>query len=274
MGKRWRRRSRSPNSSILSDSDLLQRITSSNLPSDPLALNVDTVVHHLRSRYPDYARIKLQPFTLRVQRTLGSLRRHPSADDEDEDDNDSTSTSDDAGEPEFDILKLQLRDSYGKRVKLGEVKEDNVEIDATAKESRFVGLFDGGGGGSGVETPVVEKGRGGGGEINNGEEGRQGPRFRDLGGMNGVLEELMMEVIVPLCHPQLPQWLGVRPLAGILLHGPPGCGKTKLAQAIANETGVPFYKISATEVVSGVAGKIQLQLVLLSYSFYQFTHLS
>ncbi|KAG6435434.1 hypothetical protein SASPL_100308 [Salvia splendens] len=41
---------------------------------------------------------------------------------------------------------------------------------------------------------------------------------------------------------------------GILLHGPPGCGKTKLAHAIANVTGVPFYKIAATEFLSGVAG--------------------
>ncbi|MCL7023257.1 hypothetical protein MKW94_015573 [Papaver nudicaule] len=48
--------------------------------------------------------------------------------------------------------------------------------------------------------------------------------------------------------------LGVKPLSGILLHGPPGCGKTKLAHAIANEAGIPFYKISATEVVSGVSG--------------------
>jgi ribosome biogenesis ATPase len=85
-------------------------------------------------------------------------------------------------------------------------------------------------------------------------KGEEGPRFRDLGGMEGLLEELRMEVIVPLYHPQLPRWLGVRPMAGILLHGPPGCGKTKLAHAIANETGVPFYKISATEVVSGVSG--------------------
>ncbi|KAJ4965915.1 hypothetical protein NE237_017764 [Protea cynaroides] len=78
---------------------------------------------------------------------------------------------------------------------------------------------------------------------------------RGLGiGIKGVLDELMMEVIVPLYHPQLPRWLGVRPMAGILLHGPPGCGKTKLAHAIANETGVPFYKISATEVVSSGSG--------------------
>ncbi|XP_008790849.1 cell division control protein 48 homolog C-like [Phoenix dactylifera] len=283
MGKRMRRGSRSPTSSfsVLSHSVLLRRIASSNLPSDPSSLDVDAVVHHLRSHYPDYARIKLQPFTLRVQRTIDSLRRRPTADDdappsserpgrsdlseqrllrsESDSFDDSTSTSDDCAfqakmGPEFDLTKSLLRDSYGKRAKPRNGKEDNMEIEAAADKPRNVELVDRGGGGSGVETPVVEKGRGGGGEVDDGEEGRQGPRFRDLGGMKRVLEELMMEVIVPLCHPQLPKWLGVRPMAGILLHGPPGCGKTKLAHAIANETGVPFYKISATEVVSGVSG--------------------
>ncbi|ERN13614.1 hypothetical protein AMTR_s00049p00071550 [Amborella trichopoda] len=83
---------------------------------------------------------------------------------------------------------------------------------------------------------------------------RDGPTFKDLGGMKEVLDKLLAEVVVPLFYPQLLTWLGVRPVAGILLHGPPGCGKTKLAHAIANETGVPLYKISATEVVSGVSG--------------------
>ncbi|PON57237.1 ATPase, AAA-type, core [Trema orientale] len=82
------------------------------------------------------------------------------------------------------------------------------------------------------------------------------PRFKDLGGMKEVLKELEMEVLVPFYHPQLPRWLGIRPISGILLHGPPGCGKTRLAHAIANETGVPFYKICATELVTGISGKI------------------
>ncbi|MCL7039505.1 hypothetical protein MKW94_006534 [Papaver nudicaule] len=46
----------------------------------------------------------------------------------------------------------------------------------------------------------------------------------------------------PLCNPGVPRELGFKPITGILLHGPPGCGKTKLAHAIANEAGVPFYK--------------------------------
>jgi replication-associated recombination protein RarA len=78
--------------------------------------------------------------------------------------------------------------------------------------------------------------------------------------MEAVIEQLMMELVVPLCHPELPRRLGVRPVAGLLLHGPPGCGKTTLAHAIANETGVPFYKISAPEVVSGVSGIFSISL--------------
>uniref|UniRef100_A0A803QYL8 Uncharacterized protein n=1 Tax=Cannabis sativa TaxID=3483 RepID=A0A803QYL8_CANSA len=78
--------------------------------------------------------------------------------------------------------------------------------------------------------------------------------FEDLGGIKGVLKQLEKKVLVPLYQHQLLQFLGVRPISGLLLHGPPGCGKTKLAHAIANQTGLPFYNISATEFVSGVSG--------------------
>ncbi|PHU13193.1 Cell division control protein 48 -like protein C [Capsicum chinense] len=89
------------------------------------------------------------------------------------------------------------------------------------------------------------------GERFGGSDGSvDGPRFKDFGGMDGVLEELKMEVIVPLYHPQLTKHLGVT----ILFHGQPGCRKTKLAHAIADETRVPFYKLSAIELVSGVSG--------------------
>ena len=60
---------------------------------------------------------------------------------------------------------------------------------------------------------------------------------------------------VPLAqHPEVYAWLGVEPPRGLLLHGPPGCGKTALAHAIANQCGVPFLKISAPEIVSGMSG--------------------
>lgn len=48
---------------------------------------------------------------------------------------------------------------------------------------------------------------------------------------------------------------GVEPPRGILLHGPPGCGKTLLANAVAGELGVAFLRISAPEIVSGMSGE-------------------
>ncbi|KAM3734281.1 hypothetical protein ACB098_10G003700 [Castanea mollissima] len=93
----------------------------------------------------------------------------------------------------------------------------------------------------------------------NGERRIMGPRFKDFGGIDSVIEELKMEVIVPLYHRELPRCLGVQPMSGILLHGPPGCGKTKLAQAIANETGFPFHMISSTGIISAVSAEENIQ---------------
>jgi ribosome biogenesis ATPase len=66
--------------------------------------------------------------------------------------------------------------------------------------------------------------------------------------MEDVLQEIRELIERPILHPELFQWLGVEPPRGILLHGPPGCGKTHLAMAIAGELDVPFFQISAPEV--------------------------
>ncbi|CDW53937.1 nuclear valosin containing protein [Trichuris trichiura] len=55
-------------------------------------------------------------------------------------------------------------------------------------------------------------------------------------------------------HPEVYASLGVKPPRGFLLHGPPGCGKTLLAHAIAGEFKLPFIKLAATEIISGISG--------------------
>lgn len=168
------------------------------------------------------------------------------------------STSEDAvygekEEPKFDLMKSMLRQGYNQSSNTKpKLEEKNMEMEVAINKTKDkIDMTSGAATAKkDAKASFTAAADAHGMEVN----GKEGPRFRDLGGMKEVLEELKMEVIVPLYHPHLPRWLGVRPMAGILLHGPPGCGKTKLAHAIANETGVPFYKISATEVVSGVSG--------------------
>ncbi|OEL24623.1 Cell division control protein 48-like protein C [Dichanthelium oligosanthes] len=211
---------------------------------------------------PESRRQKVDTFTAAVRRVPSAVPSPSSGSDDDDaasrrrhDANTTTSscTSLSADEsvqppppPAFDLTKTILRSQYASQTpKRNPGTIQQLEVEVTAEKPRRLITSDGGGGGDAKpDAPAVE----------GVARGEKGPRFADLGGMEAVIEQLMMEMAVPLCHPELPQCLGVRPVAGLLLHGPPGCGKTTLAHAIANETGVPFYKISAPEVVSGVSG--------------------
>lgn len=85
-------------------------------------------------------------------------------------------------------------------------------------------------------------------------------RLSDLGGVEACIEKMLELVAMPLCHPEVYLHTGVQPPRGVLLHGPPGCGKTLLAHAIAGELGVPFISISAPSVISGMSGESEKTL--------------
>lgn len=85
-------------------------------------------------------------------------------------------------------------------------------------------------------------------------------RLDDVGGISGILENIRELIEWPLIHNNVYEHLGVDPPRGILLHGPPGCGKTLLAHAIAGDFGVPFLRISGPEIVSGMSGESERKL--------------
>ncbi|CAM5102587.1 unnamed protein product [Eretmochelys imbricata] len=84
-------------------------------------------------------------------------------------------------------------------------------------------------------------------------------KFDDVGGSDETLKEVC-KMLIHVRHPEVYNHLGVVPPRGFLLHGPPGCGKTLLAQAIAGELGLPMLKVAATEIVSGVSGESEQKL--------------
>ncbi|XP_029962948.1 nuclear valosin-containing protein-like [Salarias fasciatus] len=102
--------------------------------------------------------------------------------------------------------------------------------------------------------PVSKKARGASPELQYPTLG-----FEDVGGNEDTLTELC-KLLIHMRHPEVYQQLGMVPPRGFLLHGPPGCGKTLLAQAVAGELQLPMLKVSAPELVSGVSGESEQKL--------------
>lgn len=84
--------------------------------------------------------------------------------------------------------------------------------------------------------------------------------YDDIGGCRRQMGQIREMVELPLRHPQLFKNLGVKPPRGLLLYGPPGCGKTMIGRAVANETGAFFFLINGPEIMSKLAGESETNL--------------
>ena len=90
--------------------------------------------------------------------------------------------------------------------------------------------------------------------------GRAAVNYDDVGGMGDTIQQLREMVELPLRYPELFIRLGVDPPKGVLLHGPPGTGKTRLAQAVANESDASFFTINGPEIMGSAYGESEKRL--------------
>ena len=84
--------------------------------------------------------------------------------------------------------------------------------------------------------------------------------YEDIGGLQEQIQRIREMIELPLRYPELFQRLGIDPPKGVLLYGPPGCGKTLLAKAVATEAEANFILINGPEIMNKYYGETEAKL--------------
>ena len=92
------------------------------------------------------------------------------------------------------------------------------------------------------------------------EPRRAAVSYEDIGGLKPQLHRIREMIELPLRYPELFERLGIDAPKGVLLHGPPGCGKTLIARTIAHETEANFFSVSGPEVIHKFYGESEAHL--------------
>jgi ribosome biogenesis ATPase len=284
------------------DPKLLHLVKKMVTLSDVSTHNVDYIVTILRTQHREYLRKDLDKLKIQVeasiQKVLGpSLSLSSRKRKADEEEYDKLASKEDREREQLGVgggLNASLRDRYrqvqqvrdtnppseseethkrddsGRAEKNTERKDSSESKNAKRKKLKNRKLAGSSSGISGDNpdaaflTPVS----------------RPTERYLDLGGMDEVVKNIRQLVEYPLIRPELYSHLGVDPPRGVLLRGPPGTGKTHLANAgtvtilylvafdtifltsstgnfllVAGQLGVPFFRVSAPELVSGMSGE-------------------
>jgi len=97
-------------------------------------------------------------------------------------------------------------------------------------------------------------------EVGSGRESARRLSYEDIGGLKRELHRIREIIELPLRYPEVFERLGIDPPKGVLLHGPPGCGKTLIARAVAHETEAKFFAINGPEIIHKFYGESEAHL--------------
>jgi AAA+ superfamily predicted ATPase len=159
------------------------------------------------------------------------------------------------------LLHARLMAQSGDMERAVRAYREAVDLDASIADPAFAQML-------GIDAPVgseVVEGRvrlGHASTTQPHEEIVEHPtiNFADVGGMDALKEDIRLKIIYPLTHPELYQAYGKGVGGGILLYGPPGCGKTYLARATAGEVNANFLAIGIDDVLDMWVGQSERNL--------------
>ncbi len=103
------------------------------------------------------------------------------------------------------------------------------------------------------------------GPTRNGKSGTPPLSYEDIGGLKRELHRIREIVELPLRYPEVFERLGIDPPKGVLLQGPPGCGKTLIARAVAHETDARFFTVNGPEIIHKFYGESEAHLRKIFY---------
>src|SRR5688572_26868330 len=164
------------------------------------------------------------------------------------------------GGPAVQLLLARLLLETGEAARARQAYEAAVAADPSAADVELAARLGGVRAGPAAE-PEREPAHGGGeAPAGPGDVERPGVSFADVGGMEKLKEEIGLKIIHPLKHPEMYRAYG-RPIGGgILMYGPPGCGKTHLARATAGEVDAAFISVGIHEVLDMWIGQSERNL--------------
>ena len=110
-----------------------------------------------------------------------------------------------------------------------------------------------------TELEVVRSKKGKGDSDSRNESNRP-LSYEEIGGLKRELHRIREIVELPLRYPEVFERLGIDPPKGVLLHGPPGCGKTLIARAVAHETDAKFFAVNGPEIIHKFYGESEAHL--------------
>jgi ribosome biogenesis ATPase len=245
---------------------------SRNRPS--LQAGLDRDVYQVVRRYVDSSNespLKIKPHAIyeHIKNSNSSLRRRPKKQLEDSIDRVLlVIQEDESGEDEMDEIEGDFGNGNG------EPKEESKSIDFMNKQ-----IVSGWGNpGTAISKENGEKAKKREGQKGGDRETKRvkrsaateekkidtappkGISLSDIGGVDNVKTQLKEHLVMPLLRPEAYNSRNIPIPRGILLHGPPGCGKTVISRAFAAQLGVPFIEILGPSVVSGMSGESEKQI--------------